>query len=470
MTERGDAPGAHRVVIVGSGFGGLFAARRLRRAPVDVTVIDRTNHHLFQPLLYQVATGILSEGEIAPATRDVLRRFSNVAVQLGTVTGVDLRARTVTATLGDRVFTTPYDSLIVATGIETSYFGHDEFGRWASGMKSIDDALELRGRIFGAFESAELETDEVSRDAWLTFVVVGAGPTGVELAGQIAELSRRSLHRNFRAIDPASARVVLVEGGPAVLPSFGSRLSRIAERDVRRIGVELRLNTMVTGMDRSGVDLRTADGGSERIAARTAVWAAGMTASPLGAMLAAASGAALDRMGRVMVKPDCSLPGHSEVFVVGDLMALGDLPGMAEVALQSGQHAAATIHRRAMGDDAPRPFRYYDLGSLATISRFNAVARIGPLRFGGLAGWVVWLVVHLTLLTGFKNRLGALAHWTISFLGRGRAERTITEQQVIARRNLERGGDGSERWLSGGGLAGGGASDGGSAGGRSPGS
>ena len=444
MMQRRDDHPTHRVVIIGSGFGGLFATRRLRHAPVSVTLIDRTNHHLFQPLLYQVATGILSAGEIAPPIRDVLRRYPNVRVHLGTVTAVDLRHRQVSAVHMGTTTVTPYDSLIVAAGVETTYFGHDEFSEWAPGMKSIDDALELRGRIFGAFESAELEPDEEARRAWLTFVVVGGGPTGVEMAGQIAELSQRSLHRNFRTIDPTLARVVLVEAAEGILTSFGRRLSVITERDLRRLGIDVRVGTMVTGIDRYGVDLRTADGEDERIPTRTAVWAAGMAASPLGAMLAEASGAGLDRMGRVLVEPDCSLPGHPEVFVVGDLMALRDLPGMAEVAMQSGRHAASSIHRRALGDPAPRPFHYRDLGSLATISRFRAVAKFGPVRVGGFVGWVLWLVVHLTFLTGFKNRASALARWAISFLGRGRSERTITEQQVVARPRLEppRGGAG----------------------------
>jgi NADH dehydrogenase len=443
----------HRVVIIGSGFGGLFAARRLRRAPVAVTLVDRTNHHLFQPLLYQVATGILSEGEIAPAIRDVLRRYRNVTVELGTVTGIDLANREVTISQMGRTTVTPYDSLIVAAGATTSYYGHDDYDEWAPGMKSIDDALELRGRIFGAFEAAELEPDDATRQAWMTFVVVGGGPTGVEMAGQIAELSHRSLRRNFRRIDPATARVVLVEGGDRLLAAFGNRLSTRTDRDLRRLGIDVRLGAMVTGIDGHGVDLSVCDEPGtepgtrhgtrpapdthdERIEARTIVWAAGTAASPLGSMLAEATGAGTDRTGRVRVRDDCSLPGHPEVFVVGDLMALGDLPAMAEVAMQSGRHAAASIERRAQGDLQPRPFRYRDLGSLATISRFRAVAKIGPFRIGGVVGWLLWLVVHLTFLTGFKNRFGALARWTISFVGRGRSERTITEQQVIARNGL----------------------------------
>jgi NADH:quinone reductase (non-electrogenic) len=423
----------HRVVIIGSGFGGLFAARALRRAPVSVTVIDRTNHHLFQPLLYQVATGILSEGSIAPPTRDVLRRHRNTTVELANVTGIDLDRRVVTAWRPERTFETPYDSLIVAAGAGTSYFGHPEFAQWAPGMKSIDDALELRARIFGAFEAAETEPDEAARRAWLTFVVVGGGPTGVEMAGQIAELSHRALQRNFRRIDPRQARVLLLEGGEHVLAQFGPRLSAMTVRDLGRLGVEVHTGAMVVGMNGHTVDVRIADGKTMTIDARTKVWAAGMAASPLGQLLADASGAETDRMGRVEVRPDCTLPGHPEVFVVGDLMALDDLPGMAEVAMQSAAHAASLIKRRLDGDDRDRPFRYRDLGSLAAISRFRAVAKIGPVSVGGFTGWLLWLVVHLTFLTGFKNRLAALAHWAVSFVGRDRAERTITFRQLVAR-------------------------------------
>jgi len=426
----------HRVVIVGSGFGGLFAARALRRAPVQVTVVDRANHHLFQPLLYQVATGILSEGNIAPATRDVLRHHRNTAVKLAVVTDIDLQRRVVTARQPWQDIELPYDSLIVATGVQTSYFDHPEFARWAPGMKSIDDALELRARIFGAFEMAETEPDPEIRRAWLTFAVIGGGPTGVEMAGQIAELSHRSLQHNFRRIDPRDARVLLFEGGDHVLAPFGDRIAHMTERDLGRLGVEVQTGATVTGMDAYHVEVRLADGTTQSVAARTKIWAAGMTASPLGRLLADRSGADLDRMGRVKVDPDCSLPGHPEVFVIGDLMTLGDLPGMAEVAMQSGVHAAHLIRRRLAGDYADRPFRYRDLGMLATISRFRAVARIGGLSIGGFVGWLLWLVVHLTFLTGFKNRIGALAYWTVSFVGRGRSERTITFHQVAARRAL----------------------------------
>jgi NADH:ubiquinone reductase (H+-translocating) len=418
----------HRVVIVGCGFAGLFAAKALRHAPVEVVVVDRTNHHLFQPLLYQVATGVLSEGDIAPPIRDVLRHQRNTRVVLGEVSGVDVDARELTIeTLGE-ASTLAYDSLIVATGASQSYFGHDEYARDAPGMKTIDDALELRGRIFGAFELAELETDEAARAPWLTFAIVGAGPTGVELAGQIAELSRRALDGDFRRFDPASARIVLLDGLDTVLPSYPERLRKRARQDLEDIGVEVRLGTRVVGVDETGLDV---EGG--RIEARTKIWAAGVQASPLGRLLADRAGATVDRAGRVAVQPDCSLPGHPELFVVGDLMALDGLPGLAEVAMQSGHHAARTIVRGLQGQP-PRPFHYLDLGTMSTISRFQAVVSIGRLQFAGLFGWLLWLVVHLAFLTGFKNRVSALASWTVAFLGHGRRQRTITKQQTLATR------------------------------------
>src|SRR6516165_913960 len=418
----------HRVVIVGCGFAGLVAAKTLRGAPVEVVVVDRTNHHLFQPLLYQVATGVLSEGDIAPPIRDVLRHQRNARVVLGEVTDVNVKDRRLTIdTLGEAT-TLPYDSLIVATGASQSYFGHDEYARHAPGMKTIDDALELRGRIFGAFEIAELEPDLAAREPWLTFAVVGAGPTGVELAGQIAELSRRTLRGNFRRFDPAGARIVLLDGLETVLPSYPEPLRRRAKRDLEKLGIEVRLGTRVVGLDATGLDLE----GGARVEARTKIWAAGVQASSLGRMVAERSGAMVDRSGRVEVSPDCSLPGHPEVFVVGDLMALNGLPGLAEVAMQSGHHAARTIVRRLRGGE-PKPFRYIDLGTMATIARFRAVATVGRLQLSGFLAWAMWLVVHLAFLTGFKNRVSAVANWAIAFLGRGRRQRTVTKQQVFAR-------------------------------------
>jgi NADH:quinone reductase (non-electrogenic) len=424
-----------RVVIIGGGFGGLAAAKALRRAPVDLTVVDRQAHHLFQPLLYQVATGVLSQGNIAPPLRDILRHNSNAEVVFAEVDRIDLDRHAVRCNFLDRSWELVYDSLIVAAGASQSYFGRDEFAAHAPGMKTIDDALEVRGRIFGAFEAAELETDAARRAAWLTFVVVGAGPTGVEMAGQIAELSRYSLRGNFRRIDAAEARIVLVDASPRILSSFDERLARRAATKLERMGVEIRTGTRVTGMDASGVELES-DGGAERLGAMTKIWSAGVQASPLGGLLAAQAGVELTRAGRVEVGPDCSLPGRPEVFVVGDLMALDDLPGLAEVAIQSGRHAAAEIERRLDGDAQPRSFRYLDFGRLAAVSRYYAIGERGGVCVWGVPGWLIWLVVHLTVLTGFKNRVGALFHWMISFFGRSRPERTITVQQVFARSAL----------------------------------
>lgn len=428
------------MAIVGAGFGGLFAAKALRRAGVDVTVVDRTNHHLFAPLLYQMATGILAEGDIAPPIRDVLRRQRNTRVILGEVEAVDVEGRRlVVNTLGLRQ-EVRYDSLIVATGATQSYFGHPEFAHEAPGMKTIDDALELRGRIFGAFEMAEREPDPELRKTWLTFVVIGGGPTGVEIAGQIAELAQGALRHNFRLVDPATARIVLLDAAPTILASFPESLQRRAANQLARIGVEIHLGTMVKGVDEHGVDTAAAEPQLRRIGARVKVWAAGVEASPLGRNLAKAAGATVDSAGRVQVLPDCTLPGHPEVFVIGDLMSLDGLPGLAQVAIQSGRHAAETIIRRQRGDSTPRAFRYHDRGTMATISRFQAIASLGPLGVAGFAGWLLWLVVHLFGLTGFKNRVAVLSSWTLAFLGRSRPQRAITAQQVFARQ------------LSGGGL------------------
>ncbi len=424
MTSEGS--GRHRVVIVGGGFGGLPAARLLGRRPVDVTLIDRRNHHLFQPLLYQVATGLIPPGQIAPALRHVLRRRKNVRVELAEVTGFDLDSKLVQISIvGMASREIPYDSLIVAAGVNQSYFGHNEFSLYAPGMKTIDDALELRRRIFGAFEVAELVEEPVEKRRWLTVAIVGAGPTGVELAGQIRELAVRSLRGEFRTFDAASVRVVLLDGGKEPLATFGDQLSGKAARALERLGVELRMGARVVGIDPDGVDIAEASGATSRLETHTTVWAAGVEASPLGAELAKATGADLDRAGRISVLPDCTLPGHPEVFVVGDMMALDNLPGVAEVALQGGLHAATTISRRLKGEPG-RPFKYRDVGSAATIGRFNSVVDFHGVRLSGFPGWVVWAFVHLTFLTGFGNRLSTLLKWTRSFIGRGRAEREFS--------------------------------------------
>ncbi len=424
----------HRVVVIGSGFGGLFGTQALRRRrDVEVTLIAPTTHHLFQPLLYQVATGILSEGEIAPSTREVLARQKNARVMLGSVTSVDLQARTVTSQVLGREAVTPYDSLLVAAGAGQSWFGRDEFARHAPGMKSIDDALELRGRIFGAFELAELATTPAEAERALTFVVVGAGPTGVEMAGQIAELAHRTLKNDFRRIDPRQSRIILVDALDTVLPSFGERLGGAARRRLTDMGVDVRLGQRVVDVDATGITVADHDGGSTRIEALTKVWAAGVQASPLGRQIADQSGAGLDRAGRVEVQPDLTVPGHPEVFVVGDMMALDRLPGVAQVAIQGARFAARQITDRLDGKETKPRFEYFDKGSMATISRFSAVASIGRLRFSGFFAWVLWLGIHLVYIIGFKHRVTTLLHWAVSFLGRGRSERAATEQQVFGR-------------------------------------
>ncbi|MFC9838620.1 NAD(P)/FAD-dependent oxidoreductase [Rhodococcus sp. NPDC127530] len=426
----------HRVVIVGSGFGGLFAAKALRRADVDVLVVDRTSHHLFQPLLYQVATGILSEGEIAPSTRMVLKKQSNASVILGDVTGIDLAARRITSTHRGGTTTTEYDSLIVSAGARQSYFGNDHFAEHAPGMKTIDDALELRGRILGAFERAELSTDPEERARLLTFVVVGAGPTGVEMAGQIAELAHRTLVGAYRNIDTRDARIVLLDAASAVLPPFGDRLGSTAAERLEKIGVEVRLGATVTDVDADGVTIKDGRGETVRIESACKVWSAGVEASPLARQLAEQSGAELDRAGRIAVHEDLTVPGHPEVFVIGDMMARDRLPGVAQVAIQGGRYAAQQIVADAGGrasSPARVPFRYRDKGSMATISRFSAVVKVGGIELAGFLAWILWLAVHVVYVVGFRSRLSTLMSWTWTFLGSWRGQMTVTDQQVVAR-------------------------------------
>jgi NADH:ubiquinone reductase (H+-translocating) len=446
MTSAPPSPAQpHRVVIIGSGFGGLFAARALRKDKnVKVTLISATTHHLFQPLLYQVATGILSEGLIAPSTREVLARQRNAEVVFGHVTNIDLADKVVTATAVDEVSTYDFDTLIVAAGAGQSYFGNDQFARYAPGMKSVDDALELRGRIFGSFEMAELAASagrDAEADRFLTFVVVGAGPTGVEMAGQISELSRRTLKRDFRHIDPTGARVILLDAAPTVLAAFGDRLGAKASARLRSMGVEVQLGAKVTDVNATGIDVERSDGTRERIESMCKVWCAGVQASPLGRQLADQSEAELDRAGRVQVKDDLTVPGYPNVFVIGDMMALNNLPGVAQVAIQGGRYAARAIRRRLAGHEPEGAFRYFDKGSMATISRFSAVASVGKLRFSGFIAWVLWLGVHLVYIIGFKSRITTMLHWVVAFLGKGRGERTTTEQQTFGRLAIEELGD-----------------------------
>jgi len=402
-----------RVVIIGSGFGGLEAAWRLHRAPVRVIVVDRRNHHLFQPLLYQVATAALSPSDIAAPIRRVLRHQANAEVVLAEATGIDVAARTVL--LADGVLA--YDYLILATGASHSYFGRDDWARFAPGLKSVEDALDIRRRILFAFEAAEREADPARRAAWLRFVVVGAGPTGVELAGALSEIARHALARDFRHIDPKQAQIILLEGTPRVLPSYDDDLSEKAREQLVRMGVDVRTGLMATEIDDHGVSL-----GPERIEARTVLWAAGVVASPLAKTL----GVPLDRAGRVVVEPDLTIPGHGEVYVIGDLAHFkqeGSLvPGVAPAALQEARHAVANIVRSL--EDRPRlAFRYRDKGSLATIGRAAGVADLHAVK---LSGWVAWLTIHIFFLIGFRNRFVVLFGWAWSYFTYDRGARLIT--------------------------------------------
>ena len=425
----------HRVVVVGGGFGGLQAVLKLRRAPVEVTLLDRRNFHLFQPLTYQVATGALSPAEIAYPLRAVFKRDRNVRVLLAEVADFDLDARelhlrSVAAVPAPERLR--YDTLIVAGGSHYSYFGHEDWRMHAAEVKSLESALAVRSRLLAAFEAAEGEPSPEARDAWLTFVVVGAGPTGVEMAGQIAELARDTLRRDFRTIDPRHARIVLVEAADRVLTSFPPSLSAKAERSLHRLGVTVLTGRVVIGVDAAGVTLDSHDGGSERIASRAVVWAAGVTASGLAGQLAKLSGAETDRAGRITVETDLTLPDHPEVFAIGDMVRVrgpgGEavvLPGVAPVAMQQGRYAAGVVRARLRGRDYDA-FRYRDKGNLATIGRAAAVADIKGVQLSGLPAWATWLLVHLWYLIGFQNRLLILIRWSFSFATHGRGARLIT--------------------------------------------
>ena len=390
------------VLILGCGFGGLWAAQALRKAPAEVTVLDRTNHHLFTPLLYQVATAGLSAPSVAGPIRHILAGQRNVTVLLGDAQAILPAEKKVLSENGDKI---PYDYLIVATGTTHSYFGHDDWAPYAPGLKTLADALEIRRRVLLGFEMAERETDPARRAAWLTFVVVGAGPTGVELAGTFAEIARHTLRGEFRRIDPHSARVVLVEGTDRVLPAYPPDLSRKAQLQLERLGVTVWPSRLVTGVDANGVQI-----GSERLSAKTVIWAAGVAASPLGASL----GVPLDRAGRVRVAPDLSVPGHPEIFVVGDLASVEGVPGIAPAAKQMGRHAAANILLSLKGEKT-RPFRYRDYGQLATIGRNAAVVVMGKMKLSGFPAWLVWLVAHIYFLINFRNRLIVMIDWAWAY-------------------------------------------------------
>jgi len=403
-------------VIVGGGFGGLRAARALRRAPVEVVLLDRRNHHLFQPLLYQVATAALNPSDIAYPIRRIFRSQKNLKVFLAEVKGFDLERKRVLLEDGEQ----PYDFLIVASGARESYFGNDAWAKDAPGLKTIEDALEIRRRVLLAYEAAERFEDPARHAAWLTFVVVGAGPTGAELAGALAEISRHTLARDFRRIDPAEARVILVEGVDRVLPTFPPELSAKARCHLEKLGVEVRTGARVTAVDEHGVEV---DG--ERIEARTVLWAAGVSASPLGRAL----GAPLDRAGRVRVRPDLTIPGHDDVFVIGDLAILEQdgriVPGVAPAAMQEGHHAARNVENALAGRPL-EPFHYVDKGLLATIGRGAAVADLGRLQLSGLIAWLAWLLIHIFYLIGFRNRLLVLVEWAWAYVSWDRGARLIT--------------------------------------------
>ncbi len=417
----------HRIVIVGGGFAGLNAAISLARLPVTITLLDRRNFHLFQPLLYQVASGGLSPGDITAPLRSVLSRFANVRVLMAEVTGFDVPLRRVL--LGDPDSAVEYDTLIVAAGAENYYFGQHTWAAFAPGLKSIEDATEMRRRILGAFEKAEREPDPQRRRDWLRFVVVGAGPTGVELAGAIAEIARDTLRHDFRTIRPEESEILLLEGGPRVLPPFHPDLSAKAERALIKIGVRSRAGVRVTAIDADGVTMQLPGGRSETIRARTVLWAAGVRASGLGQLLATATGAEIDRSGRIRIGPDLSLAGHPEIMVLGD-MALCEqdgkpLPGVSPVAMQHGWHSAKVVAAR-LANRTPRPFRYHDKGTMATIGRAAAVVDLGFVRFAGLLAWLTWLFVHLLYLVGYRNRLLVAIQWALQYSTFNRGARLIT--------------------------------------------
>lgn len=423
-----------RVLIVGGGFAGLAAARALQNSPVTVTLIDRTDHHLFQPLLYQYASGVLSEGQIATPLRHILRHHHNTDCVMAEVVSVDPAGRSVIANRPDGSrLEIGYDNLIVACGARQSYFGHDEFAQHAPGMKTIADASTIRRRVFHAFELAETMTDLDQRRHWLTFAVVGAGPTGVELAGQIRELATKTLRAEYRHVDAGDARVLAFDGGPHALRSFGPRGSAKAETCLRELGVELHVHSIVTQVDADGVVVRSADGTTTRHDVGTVMWTAGVHAPPIADNLAKATGATQDKAGRIQVEPDCTIPGHPEISVVGDLMSLNHLPGVAEVAMQSGRYVGLRIKHDVDGTTGPRRFRYKDLGSAAYLSRGHAIVAVGPVRMNGLLGWLIWLFVHIAFLTGFRNRVSAVLTWLVTFSREARRERALPARRVGTR-------------------------------------
>jgi NADH dehydrogenase len=416
-----------KVVIIGGGFGGLSAARHLNSSLVDVTLIDRRNYHLFQPLLYQVATGSLSPGEIASPLRSVLSRQKNTRVWLGTVVDVDPDLKRVTFADGAMV---PYDSLIIAAGSETSHFGHNDWQQWAPGLKSLEEATTIRHKILYAFEVAERLSDPRERRAWLTFVIVGAGPTGVELSGAIAEIARQTLKNDFRSINPGEAQIILMDGGPRILTSFSEDLSVKAARSLANLGVQVRCGAMVKHINEEGLTIES-EKGADSIAAKTVVWAGGITGSPLGRILASRTNAETDKGGRVKVRPDLTIPNYPDIYVIGDLASAMDekgkpLPGLAQVAMQGGAYVAKAILRKVKGQQELPPFQYFDKGALAVIGRAAAVADVFGAHLSGLIAWLVWVFIHLMYLVNFQSRLLVFIQWAIQDLTFSRGARLIT--------------------------------------------
>ncbi|QPK84175.1 NAD(P)/FAD-dependent oxidoreductase [Corynebacterium qintianiae] len=430
----------HHVVIIGAGFGGIFAAHELGDADVDVTIINRTNHHLFAPLLYQVATGILSTGEIATSVRQILSGKDNVNVVRGDVTGIDVDAQTVTSFEGEFTRTYAYDSLIVAAGAGQSYFGNDHFAEFAPGLKTLDNALEIRARIVTAFERAEVAETAEERDRLLTFVIVGAGPTGVELAGQIAEMAHRSFKDEYSNFVPSQAKIVLIDGMPQVLPPFGKRLGKKAQRELEKKGVTVVLNAMVVNVDENSVTYKDTKTEEEvTIASSTKIWSAGVQASPLGKLIADQVGVEAERNGKVPVNSDLTVGDKSNVFIIGDMMSRDRLPGVAQVAIQTGEYVAKIIKEQVEHDVAPEArddFEYFDKGSMAIVSRYNAVVKMGKVEVTGFIGWLMWLAVHLSFLVGARNQFVALLSWTLNALTPKRYNLATTLAQMHGRTAL----------------------------------
>lgn len=434
--------GRHHVVVIGAGFGGINAVKKLKDADVEITLIDKKNHHLFQPMLYQVATGVISAGEIAPSTRQILRHQDNVNFVNGEVTDVNIKDQTVTAELDGAVRTYGYDSLIVAAGAGQSYFGNDHFAEHAPGMKTLDDAFEIRSRIISAFEKAELEEDPAKREKLLTFVIVGAGPTGVELTGQIAELAQRTFAGTYSNFGSSSAKIYLLDGAPQVLPPFGKRLGRKAQRTLEKLGVDVRLNAMVTDVTADAVTYKNMKTEEEvTIEAATKIWSAGVAASPLGKLIADQAGVEADRAGRVSVNEDLTVGEYKNVYIVGDMISLNRLPGVAQVAIQGGNHVGklieAKIDEESTANEA-EPFEYFDKGSMAVISRFNAVVKLGKTEFAGFPAWISWLGLHIFYIVGFRSRTLVALHWLLNAFSRDRGNLEITQQQRVARNVIDR--------------------------------